>query len=558
MCADQIRSLVTELEAESSRRSPPVSAAMARQERWSGGYESPRADLRNLPKSHRGVTAAFRLLGLGRAAPREKRNAGEEADDARPNCRGFFVAPTDGQQSGEQRAREQNSVKVCEDWNDRLTRLLRELPQAVRARLGLEADPPSDWMEALLRLIHHFHPGGRSVRRMRATPPADGGVLPDLVLEKNLATRGAQSEAIEGVVVYRLEESTDFLTASIAGLQLVQAAVEGIDRGAVQAPHPEAAYLHAAFTALGRCPGPTLRWVSLHDWCWVKDGVWQSDLLKVVGENGLRCLWLTARREADVEVGGVWGDGASTFWALAHAAGELLPEWPRTPYYAVLASPEGLASWLGQTRGAGACPTASSPPWEDNPGWVTDQRGPGERWIGWVLETLARHRPQHVRVRPRREGDPFWFAGVADLAGIDPFTASALVIELSGLLPGRATVPTPRPGRAAESRSGETAGPTRPDRPRRTAPSPTRLKPRQAEVLRILDAARGRRLTVPQICDTWTQGETPEAKSITRAVKWLCDQEPPLATRGDKPRSGAMITEAGRRALGASRRPETG
>lgn len=421
----------------------------------------------------------------------------------------------------------------CEKMNRDLTDLLRALPHQVADRLGLGSGEsydsrttfgPVSWVVALCRLGHLF-------------PKAVLGVVREI--------------KPSGVVMSRLSDDTDFLTASAAGVFLLLDALRGTERGPRPVARDEFTSLHAAFSGWSDRGNTQITWKRVRGAPPAPTGGSRSPH-PVKQPPAALLQAVLARGDAATVLCEVSGPGASAFQTLAARAGDLLPRWPSTPYAAVLADPYALEQRLKSGTDGGSTDQGSGCGWSDNCGMVTDHRTPIERWLGWVLETLARFLPEALRLNRPTEGGG---EQTVVLSGFNPFTASARAIELARLLPGTDADDDDTAalaGRQSASPPTGTGGPSGGGTVRAAgsaggsgAISEETLHRTEMVILEVLAKARPTPLLIEEIQTRgWSDGNYPAKNTIRKHLDILINDKC-LVYRPGGIKGGATLTTEG-------------
>ncbi|HEX4613705.1 MAG TPA: hypothetical protein VH092_36320, partial [Urbifossiella sp.] len=272
----------------------------------------------------------------------------------------------------------QDAIGLVQELGGRLIPIVEGLPADLAERLGFDRSArPTDWARIVFHLGWHFPGHGVEVTRGRILS-AGGKRLHDyLCPELKLQMGGADvtPDVFPGVVVSRVADGCDFLTATGHALRLILEAVEGVERGAKVGPRAEFAELRAEFERLGRaiaaCPdelevellrvSDSFRTPPATEWA-----------RHPVGDRVLPPRYYDlSLRNCDRVVCAVRGGSSGLFSNLANRAGALLPSWPADRYPALLGDAGAFARyareipfpWIGILGDV----------W--NYGMVTDHRG---------------------------------------------------------------------------------------------------------------------------------------------------------------------------------------
>jgi hypothetical protein len=256
------------------------------------------------------------------------------------------------------------------------------------------------------------------------------------------------------VILSRLEDTCDFLTASASALSLVLEALDGIERRAQPQPHADFGRLREEFLRLGalypRGPLELRAWVlRLSDSFRTSPATEWAGVPQGGGAQGIPRAYVLSHLHADRVVCVLQGPSAETFHELADRAGALLPCWPSSPYPALLNDVGAFARYCDPARFPWAIDAGDG--W--NRGMVTDHRGNVERWLGVAFAQLMRDRLEHFNFTTCPEDVALTAAGgpvnaVMTLREMNPFSACARAIEMAGLVPQQ-TLPADLSAQAA-------------------------------------------------------------------------------------------------------------
>ncbi len=398
------------------------------------------------------------------------------------------------------------AIQVARQVGERLAPLVRGLPAQLAERLGfVGALRPSDWVEILFHLGWHFPDHGIDAGRFRILAASEEAPWDFRCPEPELQLGGVRvsPDVFPGVVVSRLGEGSDFLTASVNALLLILEALDGIERVAEPKPGAEFGRLRDTFLRLAVAHSHFPRELSARvlrladsfrtppatEWAGIERG----------GDGwGIPHFYVLSHLCANRVVCVLRGPGWETFQELANRAGALLPCWPAQPYPAVLNDVGAFARY---------CDTARFP-WAGvacevwNGGMVTDHRGNVERWLGLVFGLLMAHRLEHLTLVTRPEdvthsvgGEPV--NAMLTLRGMNLFAASALAIELAGLVPIQmiasnnfSPVPLAASGEASPMSAPEPQTLVEDTKRELVHPTPTVARLPAAEAQRLSDLAR--------------------------------------------------------------------
>lgn len=145
------------------------------------------------------------------------------------------------------------AIAAAQTVSERLQLLIRSLSEPLVERLGFKsAHRPSDWIEVLFHLGWHFPDHGIEAGRFRILSRSAEVPWDARCPEQELQLGGVRvtPDVFPGVIISRLGEGSDFLTASINALQLILEAVDGIALGARPQPSAEFGRLHGTFSQL--------------------------------------------------------------------------------------------------------------------------------------------------------------------------------------------------------------------------------------------------------------------------------------------------------------------
>ena len=349
----------------------------------------------------------------------------------------------------------QDAIHVIQELGKRLVPVVEGLPPDLANRLGFDrVDRPMDWTRVVFHLGWHFPAHGIEVIRGRILSAGEQRIQDYLCPELNIQTGQFHPtpDVFPGVVVSRLAERCDFLSATGHALRLILEAVEGVDRGARVGPRAEFAELRDEFERGGRLiadspddlevellrVSDTFRTPPATEWA-----------RHAVSDHVLPAkYYVLSVRNVDRVVCAVRGCSARLFADLANRAGALLPTWPVDRYPALLGDAGAFAryargtpfTWIGILGDI----------W--NYGMVTDHRGNVERWLGMMFGLLMTRKLEFLDLEIRRgwemPGSSTPRNALIKLRGMNLFTASAKAIEIAGpmlLPPPSASVPTPQP-----------------------------------------------------------------------------------------------------------------
>ncbi len=294
------------------------------------------------------------------------------------------------------------AIQLAQDVGDRMLPLVRALPAQLAERLGfVQTLYPSEWAEVLFHLGWHFPDHGIEAVRFRilsgsAEFPPD---FPCRELDLQLGAVRVSPDVFPGVIVSRLGEASDFLTASTSALRLIMEALDGTTRAAQPLPSAAFARLRDDFLHLAESYahhprelsvrvlrlGDSFRTPPATEWAGIDRG----------GDGwGIPRYYVLSQLAANRVVCELRGPGAETFRQLADRAGALLPEWPVQRYSALLSDVGSFARYCDPARFPWA-PLAGDM-WSH--GMVTDHRGNEERWLGLVFGVLMATRREHLNL----------------------------------------------------------------------------------------------------------------------------------------------------------------
>lgn len=333
-----------------------------------------------------------------------------------------------------------DAIQAVQELGRRLVPIVEGLPAALAERLRFDrSDRPGNWTRVVFHLGWHFPAHGVEVTRGRILSAGEWRIHDYLCPELNiqLGRFHETPDVFPGVVVSRLDDRCDFLSATGHALRLILEAIEGVERGAKVTPRAEFADLRDEFERAGRAIAASpddleVELLRVSDsfhtppaTAWARHPV--GDL--VLPPN----YYVLSVRNGDRVVCAVRGGASGWFTDLANRAGALLPVWPAERYPALLGDAGAFARyakdipfpWVG-ILGDG---------W--NLGMVTDHRGNVERWLGMMFGLLMTQKLEHLEL----EIAPGWeMPGSATprnalikLRGPNLFSASAKAIEIAGL-----------------------------------------------------------------------------------------------------------------------------
>jgi hypothetical protein len=364
-----------------------------------------------------------------------------------PTAEWQLMPPADAQDDRYRRGQE--ALTVVEQVRNRLSGIVRSLPPRLVERLGLDRhNRTSDWVALVFHLGWHFPAHGIEAGRYRILAAAKDAPWDFFCRELDLQLGGVRvsPDVYPGVMLSRLAESSDFLTASLNTLCLIQEALDGLERDACPEPSAEFARLHEAFSRQAELDARhpvglsvkvlrlanSFRTPPATDWAGINRG----------GDGyGIPHIRVLSQLDADRVVCEVRGLGNETFLELADRAGALLPRWPTQQYPAVLSNVGAFVRFCDLDTYPWA--VYSGDGW--NRGMVTDHRGNVERWLGFMFAVLMAHRLEYFDLMTRPTEVPLATGlepvnALLTLRGINPFAACARALELAELVPNRPRV----------------------------------------------------------------------------------------------------------------------
>jgi hypothetical protein len=352
----------------------------------------------------------------------------------------------------------------------RLLPLLRNLPESVLRRLGLDSSHPttfSDWVCLLFHLAWHFpeHFAHGAVARCRllVTDQNDIVVSEDML---QLSPVRATQDRFPGVIYSWFPPNLELVTATEYAIDLLRCV---LTNGATRTPTDEVRNqfkaLHEAFSETGQLLESHAGFGPFSDF--------EAKVIRLdsslhtppatewagIQAQGAPQVRFLSRNNAVKECCILHGAYVDTFLKLADQAGALLPEWPSEPYPALLEDAEhwqrrlqrrnelaGQSFWIvsetGKPLHEEAVPSSTLVDtfwWATTPSslshrLVTDHRGNVERWIGFLFHVLKEMQPDAVEIRiiPEEQiGRCLPWNAILTLRDTNLFQASARALELA-------------------------------------------------------------------------------------------------------------------------------
>lgn len=335
------------------------------------------------------------------------------------------------------------AIQVARDLGQRLSPIVRELPPRLAERLGfVRPTPPSDWAEVLFHLGWHFPNHGIEAGRFRILSGTGDGDWDWRCHELDLQLGGvrASPDVFPGVIVSRLGDGSDVLSASACALRLILEALDGSERADRPQPNTEFGRLRDAFRLHAEVDATfpdelSVRLLRLSDSFQTPPATEWAGIVREANGWGLPKYFVLSQLNANRVVCELRGPGSESFQELANRAGALLPCWPDRQPPALLADVASLARRRDPDRYPWAAVAGNG--W--NSGVVTDHRGNVERWLGFVFGMLLERRLEHLDLMTRP--DEITLRGFTPvnatltLKETNLFAASAWAIETAGLIP---------------------------------------------------------------------------------------------------------------------------
>ncbi len=296
--------------------------------------------------------------------------------------------------------------------------LIRNLPAQVCERFQLPKS--DDWWRIVFHLGWHFP--GPFLKPVRCRILVKEGSPPSITEETFVQMNGlgGRFDLFPGLIYSDLQH--DLCTCSEIAVGVILDALERLSRTGPSGP-PEAQHLsadarrtfdrlRADFLAGASMPGGSLECKLLKladDFEAPPASEWAGVTIGGIDEK----FPVLSRRNGQQEIVQIRGPATDWFWELAEQAGESLPlEFPDCPilFGDIRPNEAGLPVGIRGPR-------------------PVMNRGPRERWIGFVFDTLKRHQLLQVRWGTSRGPLAYGFATLDR----DLFAASVQAIDLEGL-----------------------------------------------------------------------------------------------------------------------------